>query len=162
MWCVCKYINIYVCVYIYIHTYIHTYIYIHAMHALSLKTYNKTTTHPILVWFLLLWQNTMIKSNLGRKGFIWLACPSHSASWRQVRLQTQGRNWSRDSGVTLLTGLFLMAHSVWFSHSELGLPTSTISKENARVTFLQAILMDTVLTWESLFPATSSWVKLTN
>lgn len=42
--------------------------------------------------FLLLWQNTMTKSNVGRRGFVSFTCPHHGSSWKEVRAGTRGRN----------------------------------------------------------------------
>ena len=36
--------------------------------------------------------NAMTKSNLGRKGFIWLILPDHSPSLRELRVGAQDRN----------------------------------------------------------------------
>lgn len=40
----------------------------------------------LLIVLLLLQQNTMTKSKLGRKGFIWLLLPRYSPSLKKVRI----------------------------------------------------------------------------
>jgi hypothetical protein len=67
--------------------------------------------------FLLLQWNTMTKSNLGRKGFIWLTLSHHCLSLKEVRTGTQtgkepgGRSWYRGHGGVLLTVLLLLGYS---------------------------------------------------
>lgn len=45
-----------------------------------------------LLWLLLLWRNTKIKSKLGRKGFMWHTLPYLSSSLKEVRRGSQNRD----------------------------------------------------------------------
>lgn len=53
------------------------------------------------------------KSSLGRKAWIWLACPIYRPSWIkanagiQLGPESADKNWSKDHGGTLLTGFLL-------------------------------------------------------
>lgn len=54
----------------------------------------------------------MTKSSLGRKVFIWLACPSYSPSWikadAEIQLGQESADWNwKDHGGTLLIGFLL-------------------------------------------------------
>ena len=60
-------------------------------------------------------EDTMTKTKLRRKGFIWLTLPHYSLSLKEGRTGTQtgqepgGRSWCRGHGGVLLTGLLPMA-----------------------------------------------------
>lgn len=64
--------------------------------------------------------NTEIKSNLGKKGSIWIACPCHSPSSREARAGPQAgqepgsRDRSRVYRGMLLTDLLSVASSLSF------------------------------------------------
>jgi len=72
-----------------------------------------------LSWLVLplLWWNTVVKSKLGRKGFIWFILQCCNSSLKEVRTGTQAgqepgdRSRCRGHGGVLLTGWLLMAWS---------------------------------------------------
>lgn len=74
---------------------------------------------------------TLIKTNLRRKGFIWLTVPHHHPLLRKVRAvqefnhRSGGRSWSRDHGGTLRTGKVPLLHWTCF----LTQPRTTLGLE---------------------------------
>jgi hypothetical protein len=62
--------------------------------------------------------NTMIRCNLGRKGFIWLILPCHNPPLREVGAGAQGRNLEEgteaDNTEEIVTGLFLITYTACF------------------------------------------------
>lgn len=110
-------------------------------------------------------KNNISKSILGKK--VYLILGFHIS----LTLREVGRNWTRDCGGTVLTGLISMADSVRFLynqnhlsrdgiiHSKLGPSTSIINQENALQTCQKANLMEFFLYWLSLFPSMSKFVS---
>jgi hypothetical protein len=111
--------------------------------------------------------NALTKSNLGRKGFIWLTYPEPcSTEGSQSKNSSQagpgGRSWCRGHGDVLLNGLLLSLlsllsyrtqdHQPGNGPTQNGLtppPMSLINKTSYRPTYSQ-ILWSHFLNWDSL------------
>ena len=72
---------------------------------------------PVFIWVSVAVMKHHEQSNLGRKGFLWLALPQHCSSSKEVKTGTQvgqepgGRSSCRGNEGVLLTGLFPVAYS---------------------------------------------------
>ena len=128
--------------------------------------------------FLLLWWNTMTKSQLGRKGFIWLTLPyQHSQS---VNEESQYRNpngagtWHlercRGHGQMLLTDLLFVACSACFliepRTTSPGMVAPTVGPQSLLMQMPYRLAYSLIfwrhfLDWSSLLSMTPVCVKLT-
>lgn len=120
---------------------------------------------------LLLWQSIVAKSNLGRKDFICLTNFHHSDSYSEMMTgqELKASNWVKEHRGVLLTGLFPMAYSAYFSisprttYSGVALsiviwvfpPKSLIKKKSYTQACRQANLGELFLSWWPLFPDNS-------
>lgn len=125
---------------------------------------------PVLVCFLLLWQNTQSKSNLAEEGFLCLILPGHSESLQEVRgeLKSKLEAETMEEYCTLACSQVYVLDKLAFldslgrancpgngaAHSGLDPSISTNYQYNPRRRYInRPIWCEQSLNWTSLLPS---------
>jgi hypothetical protein len=84
-----------------------------------IATPNYPVTDLSYLWLLLLWWNTMSKSNMGKNMFIWLIYLTHCLSLKKITAKTQAKleNGGRNSFMETMKEFYLLACSSWIAHN---------------------------------------------
>lgn len=108
-----------VCIYLYKCTYVRMYIYIHINKYIKMPccvlTHWAERSSVRVCFYIAVIKSSLIKSNLGRKGFISVQITVHCHWSLEVRAGAQGRSYCRDHGGMLLTSLLPMTFSACLS-----------------------------------------------